>query len=435
MRRVFLVAALTVLALPASALAAARYASPGGGSAVGCPQATPCSLAIAITGAAANDEVVVTPGVYSVGSTIEAKVPLSIHGQAGQPRPLVVGAPNVTPLVSGQPLTLSWLAADSTEGPLGTIEATADGDVFNQLELSALGFGAVALRPGNNFTVADSLLVAEGTSSAALFMQGMAANTAASMRNDTAISRGSGSVAVDLAITAPFTAETLTATNVIADGPVDAEGGEEAIGSFGTIVFEHSNLDTKGAGVVTIESQTAPPQFVNAAVGDYREAPGSPTIDAGLNATANGGADLAGNPRALPGLLACGTPPPAITDIGAYEFVPTAPTCAPPPARMKKPKLLQTTLAKARIHGRTATFRFTGSGGSPGAALGFGCQLDRRPWRTCSSPTSYKRLNFGRHIFRARATRGGAVDATPAVKHFKIKRPHRHHGNRAGASP
>ena len=61
-------------------------------------------------------------------------------------------------------------------------------------------------------------------------------------------------------------------------------------------------------------NQSAAPLFVNTEAGDFREAAGSPTIDAGL-ADELGPLDLAGNPRVL------GSAP----DIGAYEFVPPAP--------------------------------------------------------------------------------------------------------------
>jgi hypothetical protein len=73
-------------------------------------------------------------------------------------------------------------------------------------------------------------------------------------------------------------------------------------------------VKTEGPGGATVAEagdQTAPPLFVNAAAGDYREAPGSPTIDAGTDSPLNGPFDLEGNPRQIG----------PHTDIGAYEFL------------------------------------------------------------------------------------------------------------------
>lgn len=48
---------------------------------------------------------------------------------------------------------------------------------------------------------------------------------------------------------------------------------------------------------------------------------------------------------------------------------------------------------------RTATFAFTD--GEPDVA--FQCSLDRRAWRRCRTPFSYRRLSLGEHLFRVRA--------------------------------
>ena len=61
----------------------------------------------------------------------------------------------------------------------------------------------------------------------------------------------------------------------------------------------------EGAG-----NQSSAPAFVNAAAGDYRQAPGSLTIDAGLDEAINGAFDVDGDPRQIGGI-----------DIGADEFV------------------------------------------------------------------------------------------------------------------
>ncbi len=89
-------------------------------------------------------------------------------------------------------------------------------------------------------------------------------------------------------------------------------------------------------------------------------------------------------------------------------------------------------LRKAQINQakRTATFRFTsgepgstfgGASGEPGST--FSCKLDKKRFRPCTSPKTYKKLELGRHVFRVKARdRAGNIDATPVVRRFKIKR-------------
>ncbi len=43
----------------------------------------------------------------------------------------------------------------------------------------------------------------------------------------------------------------------------------------------------------------------------------------------------------------------------------------------------------------------------------FNCQLDGGAWKTCSSPTTYKKLWGGAHVFRVKATANGKTDRTP----------------------
>jgi hypothetical protein len=416
MRRALLLAVTAMLLLPATALGATRYASPGGAASGACAEATPCSLSYAITAATAGDEVAVMAGTYPVAATIEATVPLTIHGVAGQSRPRIVGAKGVTPLKSGELLSISALAVESTESD--TLFAIADGDVFDRLELVANGPGALALRPGPSWTLTDSLLVAKGEKGVGVFLQGAAAGTAI-MRNDTVVSEGKESFGVTITGTAAFVTR-IEATNVIAVAEIAAEQ-KDLGGSMTSISFDHSDLQGRIVGAVTsTAAQTAPPRFVDAAAGNYREASGSPTIDAGVNDPANGATDLAGNPRSLPGVITCTAPqPPAVTDIGAFEFVPIVPPC--PPQIVPPP---ETVLGKAKIRHRTAKFRFRATG-EP--ATGFECKLDRKPWRKCASPRTYKRLKPGRHTFRVRAFDSGGPDPTPAVRKFRIHASRLHH--------
>jgi trimeric autotransporter adhesin len=67
---------------------------------------------------------------------------------------------------------------------------------------------------------------------------------------------------------------------------------------------------------------------------------------------------------------------------------------------------------------RRATFKFTGSGD---VRLGFQCKLDEGPFRTCTSPATYRRLVVGIHTFRVRATSTtSGVDPSPAQTTIRL---------------
>jgi hypothetical protein len=69
---------------------------------------------------------------------------------------------------------------------------------------------------------------------------------------------------------------------------------------------------------------------------------------------------------------------------------------------------------------RTATFRFSSSQ----AGSKFECKHMNGPWTFCTSPKTYRGLAFGVHTFRVRAIDpSGNVDATPAVRTWRINRP------------
>jgi hypothetical protein len=113
-------------------------------------------------------------------------------------------------------------------------------------------------------------------------------------------------------------------------------------------------------------------------------------------------------------------PTPTVTPGPSAVATPTvtpAPSAAPTPD-IKAPRTL---LRKAKIDQakRKATFRFaSGERGSK-----FLCKLDKKKYKPCTSPKTYKKLKRGKHVFRVKARdRAGNVDRTPMVKRFRIKR-------------
>jgi hypothetical protein len=124
----------------------------------------------------------------------------------------------------------------------------------------------------------------------------------------------------------------LTLINSIARGSLnDVAVLADATGTGGaTLDAGYSNFDPSTAEISAHHAQlletdghnqSAPPIFAGACQGNYHQAAGSPTIDAGLDGPANGAIDIDGDQRTIDK-----------TDIGADELVPPGPpdACAPP---------------------------------------------------------------------------------------------------------
>lgn len=414
MPRVSVLAALVVALLaPASATAATRYAAPNGGMVPGCSQLTPCSLDYAITAASPGDEVVVTAGQYTVGATIETETPLWIHGQPGSPKPRIFAA-DKSVLKSIAPQRIGDLSLESTNNPDGALFVPADGTVLERLEILARGADSLGLRPGNNFTMTDTLILAENSIDATgVFIQGTGSGTV-QLRNDTIVADGSNAVGLSVFMVGKNASLTVEATNVIASGGrIDAlaQKSPEATGSTVAVRFDHSNLDTSEGAVTSTNGQTAPPQFTPPNPRGFQQAPTSPTIDAGVNSPQNGEGDIDSRPRALPSHRSCEQPdPPAITDIGAYEFDPGILACVP-----------RTRITRFKLRKRRAKIWFAAAGTQE--AVTFRCRRDRYRWYPCASPVAYGNLRSGRHVIKVRAFSPIASDQTPAKQRFRVKRP------------
>jgi hypothetical protein len=121
-------------------------------------------------------------------------------------------------------------------------------------------------------------------------------------------------------------------------------------------------------------------------------------------------------PTVTPGPSAVATP----TVTPGPSAVPT-PTVTPAPTPAPDTTAPKTSLRAARIdqEKRKATFAF--ASGEKGST--FLCKLDKKKFKPCKSPKTYKKLKPGKHVFRVKARdRAGNIDKTPMVKRFKIKR-------------
>jgi len=296
-------------AVPSVASAAERYASPTGGGS-GCTSATPCSLTSAVGIAGADDEVIASPGDYQLTKTVEDKAKITIRGVPGQPRPRFhFSGPNQTGLrlMNGSLLRDVEIEQAAEAAALTTSEARVDRVVVN----GGGGLQDCSVNPLNGI-VRDSIFVDDFTPVCSIGVP----NTIA-FRNVTAVATQPGRSAI--LISATTGSATVDLTNVIARGGPGAAGFSiitDVLGGPATVTATHSNFekwDGFGGKIQVVDgggNQHAAPTFVNPAAGDYRQAPGSVTIDAGINAPLNGAYDLDGDPRRID-----------TTDIGADEFV------------------------------------------------------------------------------------------------------------------
>jgi hypothetical protein len=324
-----LVGAVGVAASSVSAASAAtqRYASPAGAG-TACSPASPCSIAQAIGNSSLGDEVIVNPGDYPLTATLTSGFQNTIHGVAGQPRPrLRFSGAGQDGLHLYHDSTLRYVEVDQAAADNSPRALYADGGKVDQVIAKA----PVVAADMRKSTISNSIAVASGTNGRALVTYADAnySNTS-TYRNVTAIAIGSGGVPIEATASSTGSA-TVELVNVIAYSGPGGLSFRARTGSFGahaTIIATHTNYqssDTVGSFATVVDgggNRAEEPAFVNAAAGDYRQAVGAYTIDAGLNDPINGTFDVDGDPRTI------GT-----TDIGADEFVaaPVATTVSPTP--------------------------------------------------------------------------------------------------------
>jgi hypothetical protein len=331
------VAALAVVAgwtVAGSAWAAQRYADAGSSLTSGaCPQGAPCRIDYAINSAGSGDEVIVGPGTYDVTSLpfLDSAVPLTIHGAVGAPRPLVSSASasflhSTLSVASGS--TVRDLALTRTVGGPAALFGGADTTV-ERVVANSTGVAGIEIPRA---TIRDSVALCGGSFGSAVYLFAINAGDRglSTLRNVTAIGNGSNGAGVVVRnFVSGAGVQSATVRNVIArgtDADLEAEADDGA--ATAALDIDYSNYDpaklgTFGPGNKTFtigthnqDSTASPAALVNLGGGDVHQAPGSPTIDAGVDDPANGAFDYDGDARALG----------AHADIGADEFVPaTAP--------------------------------------------------------------------------------------------------------------
>jgi hypothetical protein len=330
-----LVAIALLAVVPAAASAATYYANPSGTGSI-CTQAAPCSLLEAIEVAGPGASVVLQPGTYAPPSAVFIASSIDVGGETGKAASTVVnlvgGPPGIDVFVNSAGAVahdFTIVGTGETAG-LQLLQGTVERIVSSY---SGAGGTACEMDPqaGTVLILRDSLCWMDAgetgaPAGAVVLCCGFVGSLA--LRNDTFVSTGPEGVGIIAAGRETGTQLAIEAVNVIARGTgTDVKAIAESGGQSG-INFSHSNyvtVATAGGAVVspssTAGNQTAQPLFADAAAGDFRELPGSPTIDAGLSDPLNGALDLAGQPRSR---SVCGS----ATDIGAYEATTPVTACA-----------------------------------------------------------------------------------------------------------
>jgi hypothetical protein len=329
---------LLLIAAPAASAATERFASPSG-SGTECTRAAPCEIVTAVNSAASGDDITIEPGTYGSPTPLATTLDdggntLTIHGQAGQPRPIIISTAGYGIELGGENSSVSDLDLEDSTGEYGIYSYSVNGNAIDDVISHVSAAKALACYPSGTLT--DSVCWSSGSSGIAATLL-VASNATATLRNDTLIASGSGGTAVSAH--AFVSTMTINLTNSIARGAgADISVHTELNATAKAIVnADHSNyanvqISNEFPGSTTsvtpagsATNQTGAPAFVDEAAGNFHELSSSTaTIGQGIDSPLDGTTDLDGNPRELDGT----------TDIGAYEFIPppTSTTVAAPAA-------------------------------------------------------------------------------------------------------
>jgi hypothetical protein len=298
-----------------------------GGSGTACSSGTPCNLPTAVSQAnlAGGGRVLMATGNYnpSGGLNLTSPIDLGPEPGAGQSTIHASSTSNVVNATSaGVVIHDVAITGSEVNTALRLLSGTAE-----RISVVTTG-GSPACSPEDGAILRDSVCWANGTGEIAsgiwVVPPGASSPSTGNVFNVTAIGGHSG---IQLVADNAGQVMTINATNVIARGGVSDVSTEPSGGGVTQLNLDHSNFATMSGATITAPgangNQTAGPLFVDAAGGNFREAPGSPTIDAGVAGPSIGALDADRNARVQSACVG-GT---AIPDIGAFEV--SAPTAAP----------------------------------------------------------------------------------------------------------
>jgi hypothetical protein len=434
-RLLVLTTAISLLATT-TAVAATRYAAPGGTGVDPCANpARPCSVHTAVEENAphstikAGDVVELAPGTYRAteegefGYIPPVWVPegVTVRGQPGKPRPVIVVAEEGDAYGAFYVPTAAEVAdleiRNRNEG--GAAINLSGGTMSRVIARSAGSMFACEFHAG---VVRDSACISSGGGSA-IGVNNLSTKGALTgvIRDSTLVATGPGSVGMDFTFSAfkQGLSVSIDAVGVIARGAeadviANAWALNKGRGADLDIELRSSDYATvetnaEDGGTVSVTKPgtagniTALPLL---AMDNLHQLPGSPTVDMGATDAASGPLDVDGETRAIG----------AAPDIGADELGSGAREADRIPNTQLEFGLEGEGFNPAWSPIRLADFVF----GSSEIGSRFECKLDRGPYRACASPYR-KKVGLGEHRLRVRAIDPvGQVDPTPATLRWHV---------------
>jgi hypothetical protein len=335
LRLMLAAAAAIAVALLASSSAWADsthyYAAPGGSAAGSCASsAAPCDAQYALDSVPTGGDVELAPGTYNVNSPLTVSKPLTLHGSSGGPQAVIVNdhsncdtCPSVALAINSPNVTVRDLKAVQASGNGAAIYAASlDASHPDTLErVTAEGDDGSAIWTLGRTVIRDSVAWSPNLGGIAVYAQATGEDTSVDLHNVTAVA-GVGGVALDVVdgCAGGCTLAVSAENSIFQSGGDDVSSNGHGAGYHPVVSLTHSNYRLHSPddwiGYPTTQgNQSDPPLFVNPTSGDFREKPGSPTVNAGAASPLIGDTDLAGAARRS------GSAP----DIGAFELQETAP--------------------------------------------------------------------------------------------------------------
>ena len=186
--------------------AAARFASPTGTTAnLACPVTAPCDIVTAVEGSSKGDDITIEPGTYGpISATLYDKsVTLTIHGQAGAPRPVVItSGVGAAIILAGPNSSLSDVEFDVPTASATGVEGFGAGVSIDRVISHVLGASSYACTAFGTVTITNSVCVADAVSSYAFWATNGASPT---LRNDTLEAPGGSGATGGVAVWADAT--------------------------------------------------------------------------------------------------------------------------------------------------------------------------------------------------------------------------------------